>query len=207
MEQPQEKRQTISRPAGQRLAELQEGTDTATAKAFFDALPPADAADLTGSWRGSELPTGHRLDGALSALGWHGKRFDGAETCFPLIFAAPDGGTFAVNPALVPLGAVLRLRRPAALRFLRRLMPLLRTRRPGARLRMTEPPAATGPTAEAEAQAEPAAALAPTATMIYDALPINDLFKRIDTDTLLGLMDARGMRRPFFFVLRREPTP
>jgi hypothetical protein len=42
------------------------------------------------------------------------------------------------------------------------------------------------------------------ATMIYDTLPILDVFRRVDRDTLLGVMDLRGA--PFFvFTLRREP--
>jgi hypothetical protein len=41
-----------------------------------------------------------------------------------------------------------------------------------------------------------------TATMSYDALPINDHFRRVDDATLLGVMDLRGAP-PFFFVLRR----
>ena len=43
-----------------------------------------------------------------------------------------------------------------------------------------------------------------TATMIYDALPINDLFRAVDGATRLGLMDLRDMPQPFFFVLRRD---
>ncbi len=43
-----------------------------------------------------------------------------------------------------------------------------------------------------------------TATMIYDRLPINDVFRAADADTLLGLMDMRDMAQPFFFMLRRE---
>ncbi|MBN0039820.1 DUF4334 domain-containing protein [Cellulosimicrobium cellulans] len=42
-----------------------------------------------------------------------------------------------------------------------------------------------------------------TAAMTYDALPVEDAFRAVDDDTLLGLMEARGMERPFFFVLRR----
>jgi hypothetical protein len=43
-----------------------------------------------------------------------------------------------------------------------------------------------------------------SATMIYDALPISDVFRRVDAHTLLGLMDYRALEKPFFFVLRRE---
>ena len=43
----------------------------------------------------------------------------------------------------------------------------------------------------------------PTATMIYDHLPIHDVFRRVDASTLVGLMDQRGAPAPFFFLLRR----
>jgi hypothetical protein len=43
-----------------------------------------------------------------------------------------------------------------------------------------------------------------TAAMIYDALPIIDVFRRVDDDTMLGLMDLRGLPQPFFFLLRRD---
>ena len=42
-----------------------------------------------------------------------------------------------------------------------------------------------------------------TAAMVYDALPIIDVFRRVDGATVLGLMDLRGLPDPFFFLLRR----
>lgn len=44
---------------------------------------------------------------------------------------------------------------------------------------------------------------AATTAMIYDGLAIIDTFKRIDDDTVLGVMDMRAMPLPYFFVLRR----
>ena len=38
----------------------------------------------------------------------------------------------------------------------------------------------------------------------YDALPINDVFRKVDDDTLVGAMDLRGLEMPFMFVLRRD---
>jgi hypothetical protein len=171
------------------LAELRRGTITAGALAFFDTLPPADVDALAGRWRGSGLPTGHPLDGVLEALGWVGKRFDGVHDAHPLVFTAPGGGPFAVDPAFVPLPLVLRcaplLRRPGVARVVRALLPLARTRRPRARLRTVVHRGVA------------------TAAMTYDALPVDDAFRAVDDDTLVGLMEARGMERPFFFVLRR----
>ncbi|WP_041294717.1 DUF4334 domain-containing protein [Isoptericola variabilis] len=41
------------------------------------------------------------------------------------------------------------------------------------------------------------------ALAFFDALPIDDVFRRVDEHTVLGLMELRGMPAPFFFVLRR----
>ena len=38
----------------------------------------------------------------------------------------------------------------------------------------------------------------------YDNLPINDVFRKVDDNTVLGIMDLKGMKQPFFFVLRRD---
>jgi hypothetical protein len=45
-----------------------------------------------------------------------------------------------------------------------------------------------------------------TAAMSYDQLPIIDVFRSVDADTLVGAMDMRGLEQPFLFVLRREPN-
>ena len=46
-----------------------------------------------------------------------------------------------------------------------------------------------------------------SATMIYDSLPINDIFRKVDDDTVLGVMDVRFTPHPFIFILRREVEP
>jgi hypothetical protein len=43
-----------------------------------------------------------------------------------------------------------------------------------------------------------------SATMIYDYLPINDVFRKVDNNTVLGLMDYKPIPQPFFFKLTRE---
>ena len=42
-----------------------------------------------------------------------------------------------------------------------------------------------------------------TAAMVYDALPIIDVFRRVSDDVRLGLMDLRGLPDPFAFLLER----
>ena len=167
-----------------------DGGTTAEILALFDSLPPVTLDALRGRWRGAGLPSGHPMDGLLERFGWYGKRFDDPENVQPLLCRQGDGPIFPVNPVFVPVG--LALRHPALFRtgFAATAFRLTGraaiARRPTARLRMTEFRGIV------------------TATMIYDRLPINDVFRAADANTLLGLMDMRDMPQPFFFVLRRE---
>lgn len=47
-----------------------------------------------------------------------------------------------------------------------------------------------------------------TATMVYDGLPIFDHFKKVDDDTVMGIMNGKSMTldggRHFYFGLERE---
>jgi hypothetical protein len=173
-------------PAPRRTARI----ETVDPLARFDGLPPVRVEEMTGAWRGRELPTGNRLDGLLGRFGWHGKRFDGPDAAHPLLFDDGRGGVVAINPALLPLSLALRwaglFRNPVAAALFRLALPALRTRRPRARLRMTEYRGVV------------------SATMIYDALPVHDAFRRVDEDTLIGAMDMRGLDQPFLFLLWRE---
>ncbi|NEK86733.1 DUF4334 domain-containing protein [Blastococcus saxobsidens] len=171
-----------------RLAGYALGTTPAEALAWFDSLEAVEPAAMLGRWRGSGLPTGSPLDGLLEAYGWYGKEFLDAETVHPLLFATAAGPR-PVDPALVPIG-VLRDRpglahsRAARLAF-RAVRPLVTTTKPRARLRAVEHRGVR------------------TAAMVYDALPIIDVFRRVSDDVRLGLMDLRGLPDPFFFLLRR----
>jgi hypothetical protein len=162
-----------------------------TEQAFtrFDGLPPVEIPFLLGSWTGESFPTGHPLDGALEAFHWHGKRFDSLEEVHPLVFAGLGGALVHVNPARLPIG-LLRAPWVGRLAPLGGLFPwvapLVSTRASAARLRATLYRGRV------------------SATMVYDAWPILDVFRRLDGHTLLGVMDCKGMKQPFFFVLRRE---
>jgi hypothetical protein len=181
--------ETLATDAPSKLRALQGGTTVEEALAFFDSLPAVTLDQMIGSWQGSGVQTGNPFDGLLESLGWHGKRFLGPDDVHPLVFEGPKG-LFTVNARFVPLGAMLRfnkvLRHPVTPRLAKPVMRLLRTSAPQARLRMVEYRGIV------------------TATMCYDALPINDHFRRVDTDTLVGAMDARGLAQPFLFALHRE---
>jgi len=55
-------------------------TTSDDALALFDASSAVEPGFMIGTWRGAELPTGHRLDGLLEASGWWGKQFVDSET-------------------------------------------------------------------------------------------------------------------------------
>jgi hypothetical protein len=171
------------------LAALEPACRAEEAFAFFDGLPPVRAEELTGRWRGRELATGHPMDGLLEASGWYGKQFDSVDDVHPLLFATPGAAPFAVDPRRVPLGLAGTVSASTVARgrgLLGPLKPVLRTSRPAARLRNLEYRGVV------------------TAAMVYDHLPIIDVFRSVDSDTLLGVMDLRSEPAPYFFVLVRD---
>ncbi|HNP56854.1 MAG TPA: DUF4334 domain-containing protein [Gordonia sp. (in: high G+C Gram-positive bacteria)] len=172
--------------------DLRSGLSTIAAQELFDALAPVTVDEMIGRWRGSEIPTGHPMDGLLGLTGWYGKEFIDAETVHPLLFGEP-GDLYAVNPKLVPMNTLTGVASRVP-----RVMPPggraafrgLRTRKPRARLRVISYRGASG------------------AAMVYDDIPVIDHFRRVDDTTLLGVMDQRGADQPYFFLLEKDgPTP
>jgi hypothetical protein len=171
------------------LARHRGGAAAADALAFFDRLPAVEPDAVVGRWRGAELPTGSRLDGLLTAHGWWGKEVVDADTVHPLLFPDRAGRPRPVQPAPAPLTLLRRApgtagSRPARIAFAA-LRPVLRTRRPAARLRVVSHRGVA------------------TAAVVYDRLPVVDVLRAVTPDVLLGLMDLRGLPEPFFFVLER----
>ncbi|MDT5065317.1 MAG: hypothetical protein QOK02_1472 [Mycobacterium sp.] len=164
-------------------------TTTDEALVMFDGAEPIEPDFMIGTWRGAELPTGHPLDGLLPASGWWGKQFVDPETVHPLLFRA--GATrWAMNPGLVPMRPALTVAMPARIAPLLRwgvaaLRPVLQTRKARARLRATSYRGVV------------------TAAMVYDQIPVIDVFRRISDDAVIGAMDLRGSPVPYFFVLQR----
>lgn len=177
------------------LQRLEQGASLSEALAFYDTLAPVAVPTMLGAWRGAGIPTGGPFDGLLENLGWHGKRFDSADEVHPLVFRRGLEGRrparlVSVDPGRVPLGLAARhgqrfTGRATAVAF-RMLLPLLATRRPRARLRPVEYRGVT------------------SVAMSYDQLPIIDVFRAVDDDTLVGAMDLRGLAEPYLFTLRRE---
>lgn len=172
------------------IADHRDGADPAEALEFFDGLPTVTPEEMLGRWRGSGLPTGSPLDGMLEGFGWYGKEFLDEENVHPLLFADRNGQPRPVDPGLLPFGVfrdylgfldVWPIRRAFAT-----IRPALYTRRPKARLRSVEHRGVV------------------TAAMVYDALPIIDVFRRVSDDVRLGAMDMRGLPSPFLFLLHRD---
>lgn len=169
---------------------LQQGsTTTQEALAIFDQLETVDISFMLGRWQGSGLHTNHPMDGLLEVANWYGKEFVNADCVHPLLFLDGKEEIFKVSPNPDMMKMALRLPIPkseAATPFYTLFSSLLKTEKSQARLRMMEHRGKV------------------SATMIYDHLPIHDVFRKVDDSTLLGLMDYKVVEQPFFFILRRD---
>lgn len=164
-------------------------TTTEQALQLFDTLEPVNLDFMLDRWQGSGLHTSHPMDGLLEASNWYGKEFIDPENVHPLLFLNNKGEIIKVAPKPVAMNWALKI--PALKNdFLKPLLALtnslLKTEKSQARLRMMEYRGKA------------------SATMIYDYLPINDSFRKIDDNTVLGVMDFKDLPQPFFFVLKRS---
>jgi hypothetical protein len=108
----------------------------------------------------------------------------------PLLFTDRSGQPRPVDPWLLPVGLLRDYAGFLQVWPLRTALisirPLLYTSKPKARLREVTHRGVV------------------TAAIVYDSLPVIDLFRRVSDDVRLGAMDMRGLPAPFLFVLRRE---
>ncbi len=162
------------------------------AAALFDSLQPATETDLQGTWTCHVLKTGHVLDDLLTSSYWHGKRVDNIEEVFPLVHRVPVWGDMRISPSFFPLELLLSMR-PLLLVtvflspiLMPLLAPLLRTSRPSARVR----------TMQFRGRLH--------ASIVFDSKPIEDVFVRVNDETLLGWMNCKLLTDPFFFTITRE---
>jgi hypothetical protein len=105
-----------------------------------------------------------------------------------LLFLDPQGKIFKVAPNPTAMNWVLKLpilKNDSLKPLLMLTNSLLKTEKSQARLRMMEYRGQV------------------SATMVYDYLPINDSFRKVDENTLFGIMDFKNSPQPFFFVLKR----
>jgi hypothetical protein len=127
------------------------------------------------------------MDGLLEISNWYGKEFIDAENVHPLLFLDNQGEIFQVAPNPTLMNWVLKLSIPkndSLKPLLVSINFLLKTEKSQVRLRMMEYSRKV------------------TATMIYDYLAINDSFRKVDENTVLGIMDYKNLPQPFFFILK-----
>ncbi|MGP1384802.1 MAG: DUF4334 domain-containing protein [Thainema sp.] len=170
------------------IIQQQGQTTVAEALALFDELDPVDLDFMVGRWRGSELLTGHPMDGLLEVSNWYGKEFVDPDHVHPLLFLDSSGQIIRVAPNSLVMNLALNapIPRDDTLKPVYTfLTSLQKTHQSKARLRMVEHRQKV------------------SATMIYDDLPIHDVFRKIDDHTVLGLMDYKAAKQPYFFVLSR----
>jgi hypothetical protein len=171
---------------------IQQGkTTTDEALKIFDELETVDLEFMFGRWKGSGLHTNHPMDGLLEAANWYGKEFIDPECVHPLLFLDNNNKIFKVAPNPTAMNMVMSLPVPKEQNQITKSLfslvnMMLKTEESQARLRMMEHRQKI------------------SATMIYDNLPINDSFRKVDDNTVLGLMDFKGVSQPFFFVLKRD---
>ncbi|MCJ7720958.1 DUF4334 domain-containing protein [Candidatus Bathyarchaeota archaeon] len=167
----------------------EEKTTTEDALHLFDEMDVMTINNMFGRWQGSGFCTQHPLDGLLEMFNWYGKEFIDINNVHPLLFLDRNNKIFKVDPKKIPMSLAVNLPIPKnkISKFLFLSMKLiLATTKTKARVRMMEHRGKI------------------SATMIYDDLPIFDVFRKIDNNTVLGLMDLKGVEQPFFFVLKRD---
>lgn len=163
-------------------------TTTQIALQLFDSLETVSLDFMLGRWQGSGLQTNHPMDGLLELSNWYGKEFINSETVHPLLFLDSQGKIFKVAPNPTAMNWVWKLpflKNESLKPLLILTNSLLKTETSQARLRMMEYRGKV------------------SATMLYDYLPINDSFRKVDDNTVLGIMDFKNLPQPFFFVLKR----
>ena len=168
---------------------IQQGkTSTDEALKLFDELDTVDLEFMMGRWKGSGFHTNHPMDGLLEVANWYGKEFIEPDCVHPLLFLDSNNKIFKVAPNPTLMNLVLRFpfsKNEAMKPLFKLINSMLKTEKSQARIRMMEHRQKI------------------SATMIYDNLPIHDIFRKVDDNTVLGLMDFKGMKQPFFFLLNR----
>ncbi len=155
---------------------------------FFDQLEAVDIPFMIGSWKGQGLKTNHPMDGLLDSVNWFGKEFVDDETVFPLLFQKRTGDLFNVNPGRIPMIPLIFCLPKWLIKSVFPFLSLfIKTKKAKARLRMLEYKGKV------------------SAAMIYDQHGIIDIFRKIDQNTVLGVMDMKGPfnKKSYFFILKR----
>ena len=165
---------------------LAKGMTQEAAFSFFDELEPVELSMMQGLWKGKELRAGHPMEGLLEACKWYGKKFNNEENVHPLVFETGTHKLYYGNPGLLPLNAPYAKIPKSVISMLFSIVhPFIITKKSKARLRMIEYRGKL------------------SASMLYDQLAIIDVFRKVDDNTVMGVMDFKESQssKSYFFVL------
>ena len=167
---------------------LHDGATQEEAFSLFDQLETLDMNEIWGLWKGEEITTGHPFEGLLQASGWYGKKFIDEEHVHPLVMQRGNGDLYSINPAFIPLNLPFdKIPKKLITPAMKILRPVLKTKKSAARLRLIKYRGKI------------------SVAMVYDKKGIIDIFRKVEADTLLGIMDIKELQsdKSYFFVLRR----
>ena len=153
---------------------------------FFNSLDTVAPDELWGTWVGGEIETGHPMDGMLTAVGWQGKTFIDMENVHPLLYKIGKNGKVKyADVAKLPIATFMSWPRPLIKAIFPFVAPFVTTKNSCTRLR--------------EVMHEGKL----SATMVYDEIPMLEIFRRIDDNMLLGLADMKSVPdAKFYFTLK-----
>ena len=173
--------------------------------AFFDTLPPVELDFMVGRWRAAAVPTNNLQDGNLAVLDFYGKRFHGAGNNYevdPLfcwsgdnlvMLASPPYFTMKTNPYMVPSTSTPFRREVFHKINQLTVLKCCTTKKPQAHTMIAEHRGVY------------------TTAMVYDELPMLDVFRKVDENTILlvfilkGFSDSADDTSSPFLSLTRDP--
>lgn len=165
---------------------LVKGMTQEEAFGLFDKLEPVQLSMMQGLWKGKEILTGHPMEGVLYACRWYGKRFVNEENVYPLVFEKGTHKLYYGNPGLLPLKVPYeKIPKKVVSVLFSIIHPLISTKKSKARLRMVKYRGKV------------------SASMLYDQLAIIDIFRKVDDNTVMGVMDFKDDpgNKSYFFIL------
>ena len=178
------------------------GVNQTEAFRFFDSLEPVSEKFMFGVWKGSECRSGHIMDGMLTIAPWYGKAFISTEKVHPLVFEDRSGKKYCVNPRKV----FRYIENPAIMKFLTKFTRKVDEEELNFDTHKLDPVFKAYKTVKSKARLREINYRGTvTAAMIYDDLAIIDVFRKIDDNTVLGVMDLKGKigKKGYFFLLTK----
>lgn len=156
--------------------------------AYFDSLQPFDMANLRGKWEGVDLDTNHHLNLLLTYCDWYGKDFIDEQNVDGLIFREKltSDRCFRVDPKLFPIGTRFFPNHYITRVVFTFISKFIQTQKSTAKLEMIEYRGKR------------------SASVVYNDIKMVDYYRKIDSRTILGVIESKAYKDPFFYVLQKD---